>query len=429
MGSGATRLIAALAALALVVGGAWSLRQMDARKDPVRLGILMSRSGPMAASEEPVVEAALLAVEELNEQGGLLGRPVEAVEADGASDPAVFARQAGKLITDAGVSTILGCWTTASRKAVRAVVEARNNLLIYPMQFEGLEQSKSVIYTGAAPNQSLVPAVGYAVGRLGRRVFLVGTASFYTQASMEIAADHAKMLGAEVVGRQMFGAESGEPELQELVRAVAASKADVLISTLSGDVAAALLARLRQRGLGPERLPAMLIGLSEPEAARPAAGPLVGHYSAWSYFQSLPGADNTQFLRRFRARYGAHRVVGDAMQTAYSSVGLWAQAVRLAHSTDPRIIREAILSQSVAAPEGAVQVDPNTQYTWRRARVARLNADRQFEVLWESAGALEPVPYPGSRHKAEWEAWRRAASGESTTAQAWAGEALRAAHR
>jgi len=428
MGSGGTRLIAALAALALVAGGAWVLLRMGRAQEPVRLGILMSRSGAMAESEEPVLEAALLAVEELNQRGGLLGRRVEAVVADGASDPEVFAREARSLITKARVSTILGCWTTASRKAVRAVVEAQGNLLIYPMQFEGLEQSKSVIYTGAAPNQSLAPALGYAVERLGRRVFLAGTANFYTRASMEIAADHAKLLGAEVVGRRMLG-EADEAELEELAREVAASRADVLVSMLSGDVAAALLARLKQRGLGPERLPALLIGLSEPEAARPAAAPLIGHYSAWSYFQSLPGEDNARFLQRFRARYGTGRVVGDAMQTAYLSVGLWAQAVRLARSTEPRLVREAFLSQSLAAPEGAVQVDSDTQYTWRRARVARLNGNRQFEVLWESAGPLEPVPFPGSRRRADWEQWSQLASGERTTAQAWAGEALRAAHR
>lgn len=419
MNRGVTQLLTGAGALSLLGAAVWLGGHGRLKDEPVRVGVLHSRSGVLAGSEEPVVEATLLAVEELNAAGGVLGRRVEPVVADGESVPERFGRAARRLIQREGVVTIFGCWTSASRKAVLPVVEGSNHLLVYPMQFEGLEESPAVVYTGSAPNQVLTPAAYWVVRNLGRRVYLVGTPSYYTRASQAILGDQIRMLDGETVGAEEFDGDAAGSDVRELAKRIERSGATAVVSTLDGHSAAALVEVLRERGKGPERLPAMLVGLSEAETAGKAAEPLVGHYSAWSYFESLGTAENQAFVKAFRARYGAGRAVGDAMQTAYFGVKLWAEAVKRAGSTEPKAIREAMAGRSWQAPEGAVYVDPETRYTWRRLRIGRLKGRGQFEVKWETEGAIEPTPYPGTRSRGQWREWLAAETG--VKAMAWRG--------
>jgi urea transport system substrate-binding protein len=371
--------------------------------EPIRVGVLHSRTGTMAVSERPVIDATLLAIEEVNEDGGVLGRPVEAVVEDGQSDGAVFAQKADKLITQDGVVAVFGCWTSASRKAVRPVVEKRDHLLLYPVQYEGLEQSLNIVYLGAAPNQQIIPAVTWCCAFLKKKkLFLVGSDYVFPRAANAIIHDQADSLGAQVVGEEYL--LLGSTDVQPVVQKIAASKAEVILNTINGDTNVAFFRGLRRAGITPARVPTISFSISEEELSSFRPKDVVGDYAAWNYFQSIDSPRNEAFVRQFRDRYGAARVVSDPMEAAYVGVHLWAQAARQAGSVDAKAVRQALKGQTYDAPEGRVRIDPETQHTEKYVRIGQVTADGRFAVVYSSEQAIAPVPYPRTRPKADWEA-------------------------
>ncbi len=370
---------------------------------PIVVGILHSETGPMAVSERSMIDAEVLALEQINDAGGLLGRPVRWVIADGASDWPTFAREADRLINNERAEVIFGCWTSASRKSVLPVVEAADHLLVYPMAYEGLETSPQVIYTGAAPNQQITPAVQWCHTTLAaRRFFLIGSDYIWPHCVNAIISDQLTGLGAEKVGEEYV--PFGSTDVAGYVEQIRKAKPDVVLCSVVGDSVLAFFETLKEAGIDPEEIPVVTFALAEDELRSIDHADLVGHYAAWNYFQSIDRAENRQFVADFKARYGQDRVTSDVIAAASNSVRLWANAVRESGTTEVRQVRNAMRRQSLDAPEGIIAVDPETQHTWRPVYLAKIRADGQFDIVWSSKVAVRPVPYPITRSRAAWTA-------------------------
>jgi urea transport system substrate-binding protein len=368
--------------------------------EPIKVGVLHSLSGTMAGSETVVANAVRFALDEVNQAGGVLGRPVQPVVADGRSDWPTFARQAERLITDEQVCTVFGCWTSASRKTVKPVFERHDHLLIYPVQYEGLETSPNVIYMGAAPNQQILPAVEWALTRLHkRRFFLVGSDYVFPRAAHAIIKDQLRRAGVQVVGEEYL--PLGGQKVDAVVAAVAQAKPDMILNTINGDSNTAFFRALREAGVKPATTPTLSFSVGEHELRSLNLADVAGDYAAWTYFQSLDTPENTAFVRRFQEKYPQQSIT-DPMETAYVAVKLWAAAVNEAQSLDPKKIRRALLNRHLNGPCGAVRIDPDTQHCFRTPRIGQIRADGQFEVVWSAPEPVRPEPYPDSRTAAAW---------------------------
>ena len=367
----------------------------------LRVGILHSLTGTMALTESPVVDATLLAIEEINERGGIRGREILPVVIDGASDERAFARQAGALIAEAKVCAIFGCWTSASRKSVLPIVEQQDHLLFYPTQYEGMEQCSNIFYTGAAPNQQIIPAVSWTVGFLRKkRFFLVGWDSVYSRAANAIIRDEVEASGAEVVGEEYMLPDSAD--VTRVIRTIVQTEPDLIFNSLVGDMNLFYTRLLRAMGITPGKIPTVYFSVGEIELQSLSAREIVGDYASWNYFQSLDRPENHAFVKRFRARYGRQRVVGDTMEAGYLGVHLWAQATQSADPDDIGAIRRALPNQSFEAPGGRVRIDAENQHTWKTVRLGRIVEGGQFEIVWSSEKPIRPEPFPGSRSPAAW---------------------------
>ena len=371
----------------------------------VRVGIIHSLTGAMAQSEVPISEAALLAIQELNRAGGLLGRRIEPLLVDCESDELRFAEKAEELITNEHVGALFGCLTSASRKHVKVVVERHNHLLLYPMQYEGLEQSANIVYLGAAPNQQLLPAVRWAFAFLGRRrYFLVGWDSIYSRATNAILRDEIEMLGATVVGEEYIHVAG--VEIRAVVQTIAEFDADIILNSIVGDVNAIFCRALRGRGLKAPHLPMVYFSISENELKGISKSDAAGDYGVFSYFQSLDRPENDTFVASFQSCYGNQRVTSDPMEAAYFGVYLWAQAVNFAGSSDDvSAVRRALCGQTFNAPGGPVMIDEENQHTWKTVRIAEITKSGDFSVIWSSERPIRPEPYPTSRSVAQWQAF------------------------
>lgn len=391
-----------LALTASAALGWFALARVLLDRDPIVVGLLHSRTGPMAVSERGMIEAEIMALAELNRAGGLLGRRLRWVIADGASDPATFAREAERLIREERVAVIVGCWTSASRKSVLPVVETADHLLVYPMAHEGLEQSRNIVYTGAAPNQQITPAVQWSYSSLGaRRFFLVGSDYVWPRCVNAIAADQIRGLGAEVVDEAYV--PFGSTAVDDVVRRIVAASPDVILSSVAGDSALAFARALRAAGIRADETPVVTFSLAEQELAGAAGDDMVGDYAAWNYFQSIDRPENAAFVRSFQEAYGPDRATSDVIVAAANGVRLWAQAVQEAETADVQQVRSVLRRQSLAAPEGIIAIDPETQYTWRPVFIGRIREDGQFDIVWSSRTCVRPVPFPISRSRTEWE--------------------------
>ena len=390
-------------ALVIIAGfAAWHFHKSK-RELTIRVGILHSRTGAMTISEKSMVDGEMLAIEEINAKGGLLGRRIEPIIADGKSDWPTFAKEAERLITQEKVCTIFGCWTSASRKKVMPVVERYNHLLIYPMAYEGLEESPNIIYTGAAPNQQVIPAVKWSYDTIGKRIFLVGEDYVWPHSVNAIIKDELTALGAELMGEEYIF--FGSSDVDRAVKKIVETQPDVILSAVVGDSNIAFYKALQEAGIKPEKIPVVSVSIGEDELRKLPAKEMAGNYCAWDYFQSIARPENQAFVKKFKARYGKDRVTADVIESAYVSVLLWAQAVQECGSADVHNIREAMRGQSLDAPEGVVSIDPETQHTWRSFFIGKIRADGQLDIVWTSQKPIRPVPYPISRSKTEWDSF------------------------
>ena len=367
----------------------------------IRIGILHSLSGTMAISERPLVDAMLLAIDEINGHGGILGRRIDPIVVDGASDPDVFAEQARLLITKRDVCSVFGGWTSDSRKTMKPIFEKYDHLLWYPVQYEGLEQSPNILYTGAAPNQQMLPAVDWAVKHLGKKFFLIGSDYVFPRSANEIMRGRIAELGGAIVGESYE--TLGGNHFTSIVKKIREAGPDVILNTVNGDSNVAFFQALRKAGISPKRIPTISFSIGEEEISRMHPESMVGDYAVWSYFQSIPSKQNADFIASFQTKYGRHRATDDPIETAYWSVYLFAAAMKKAGTDDVLAIREAARGLTLTVPEGKISIDPDSQHTHRIARIGQLQHDGQFKIVWSSETPIKPDPYPKYKSRKEWE--------------------------
>ena len=391
--------------LILLITAGWWFRSWLNYQKPIRVGLLHSLTGPMAISEKSMVDAEVMALEELNESGGLLNRKVEWVIADGKSDWPTFAKEADRLIRQEKVDVIIGCWTSASRKTVLPVIESNNHLLIYPMAYEGLEASPNIIYTGSAPNQQIIPAVVWAMRELkAKRYYLVGSDYIWPHCVNEFTKDTINSIGGELAGENylFFGTD----QVDSVVKDIILAKPDVIISSVVGDTNKAFYRALDAAGISSDKIPVISFAIAEDELSsmlkEVPSKALVGHYSAWNYFQSIDRQENRNFVARLQKRYGKERSANDVMAASYNSVFFWAQAVKEAETTRISDVTHAMSHQSLDAPEGIVSIDAENHHTWRPVYIGKVRSDAQFEIVWTSESSIRPEPYPLTRSHSEW---------------------------
>jgi urea transport system substrate-binding protein len=389
--------------LSVLVAGVVLFAFNRGRQDtqPIRVGVLFSTSGTMAISEQAVLESTLLAIEEINATGGVLGRKIEPVIVDGRSDWDYSAKQAEQLITQDKVNVVFGCWTSACRRTVKPVFERLNHLLIYPVQYEGLESSPNIIYTGAAPNQQIIPAVKWSLDNLGKRFYLVGSDYVFPRAANAIIRDQVTALRGEIVGEDylLLGAVDVAPIIERIQR----TRPDVILNTINGDSNIVFFRALRAAGITPAQIPTLSFSIAESEVPTLGIDNVIGDYAAWNYFQSIDSPDNRAFVERFKARYGASRVTSDPIEAAYFGVYLWAQAVRDAGEPTVGAVGNAMRDQSMSVPGGVVSIDPQSNHTWKTVRIGQIRRDGQFDIVWSSGNPIRPIPYPIYRTQAEWD--------------------------
>jgi urea transport system substrate-binding protein len=393
---------------ALAVGAAlfaWLAVPLLARtKSPIRVGLLHSLTGPLAISEKSMVDAERLAIEELNARGGLLGRRVEGVIADGGSDWRTFAREAERLIEQEKVCVIVGCWSSADRKSVKPVVERTNHLLIYPVAYEGLEQSPNIVYTAAAPNQIIIPTIKWSRDFLkAKSYYLIGTDTIWPRSVNEIIKDQLKALGASLVGEEYL--EFGTTAVEKAVETAVKAKPDVIISAIEGETNLPLYRKIRASGSEGRKIPVISFPVAEDELRHLPVKDMVNDYLVCNYFQAVDRPENRAFVKAFKARYGQDRVTSDSIESAYNSVHFWAQAVREAETDEVGEVRATLLRQSLDAPEGIISIDRETQHTWRPFFIGRVRGDGQVEIVESSTKPIRPAPFPFSRTREQWEAF------------------------
>ena len=362
----------------------------------VKVGILHSRSGTMAISENTVAEAELMAIDEINAKGGITvdGKKLKIVpvEEDGASDWPTFAEKAKKLIDQDQVAVVFGGWTSASRKAMLPVFEAKDHFLFYPIQYEGQECSKNIFYSGAAPNQQAEPAVDWLLKNKGKDFFLVGSDYVYPRTANTIMKEQLKASGGKVVGEDYL--PLGNTEVAPIIAKIkqALPKGGVIVNTLNGDSNVAFFKQMKAAGITPANgYSIMSFSIAEEEIA--AIGPeyLEGTFAAWNFFQSLDTPASKEFTKNFKAKYGDKRVTSDPAEAAYMMVYLWAAAAEKANSVDDNKVREALIGVSFDAPEGKVTVMPN-HHVEKRVLIGEVQKDGMFKIL-EDKGFVKPVAW------------------------------------
>ncbi|QWG26075.1 transporter substrate-binding domain-containing protein [Bradyrhizobium sediminis] len=363
------------------------------RSDSWRVGVLFSRTGLMAVTETEHFFGTALAIQEINQAGGVLGREIEVIAYDPESDPATYRRLADRLLTEDGISVIFGCSSSAERKAVLPAIERRNGLLWYPSLYEGFEYSPNVIYTGACPNQNSFPLAEYLVRNHGRRVFMVGSDYVYPRESNRIMRDLVESYGGEIVDEVYAPMDATEPCLRDLVARIKEQSPNVVFSTVVGRAAQTFYRLYREAGLDPATLPIASLTMAEGEVQAIGAGLCEGHITAATYFASLRGASNRRFADDFRRAFGPDRPISMWSAGAYAQVRLFALALERAGTLDTQRLVEAALGLSFEAPEGTIQIDPDNNHTWLTPRIARVRRDGDFDVIWEAKAAVKPDPY------------------------------------
>lgn len=372
--------------------------------------MLHSLSGPMATAEKPLINAIQLAIEEANAAGGIGGRKIEAVTADCRSDAAYCAQEAERLITEEHVQALFGCWTTACRKKVKQVVEEHNHLLFYALRYEGMEQSRNIIYGGAVPNQLVMPAVHWALVNLGKkadpvkhgkRVYLVGSDYFFSRVLRILIKDLVDAHGAIVVGERYLPLEVAD--MDDLVADIAARQPDIIFNTISGPDNEVFFKALKKNGIVATTMPVLSFSVTEVELKGVETTPMAGHYVARNYFRTIPTHENQAFAKRFRDRFGERALLDGPAEASYINVRMWVQAALEAGSGDLHKVQRTVLRQSLLAPEGMVSLDPITRHVWKVARVGKSREDGQIDVVWDSGRPLEPAPFPAYRSREEWD--------------------------
>jgi urea transport system substrate-binding protein len=398
----------ALTALTLALSGLGLAAHAQAQ-DTIKVGILHSLSGTMAISETVLKDVALMAIDEINAKGGVLGKKVEAVVVDPASNWPLFAEKAKQLISQDKVAVVFGCWTSVSRKSVLPVFESSNALLFYPVQYEGEELSKNVFYTGAAPNQQAIPAVEYLMSKDGgsaKRFVLLGTDYVYPRTTNKILRAFLKSKGipdSDIMEEYTpFGHADYQTIIAKIKKFAGEGKKTAVVSTINGDSNVPFYKELGNQGLKATDVPVVAFSVGEEELRGVDTKPLVGHLAAWNYFMSLKNPANDEFVKKWSAYAKAKNIAGhkdkpltnDPMEATYIGINMWAQAVTKAKSTDVDKVRAAMYGQTFKAPGGFIStMDKENHHLHKPVFIGEVKADGQFNVVWKTKGPVVADPW------------------------------------
>ncbi len=386
------------AAAALSVGlGALSAQAADT----IKVGVLHSLSGTMAISETTLKDTVLMMVDEVNKNGGLLGKQVEAVVVDPASNWPLFAEKARELLASEDVAVVFGCWTSVSRKSVLPVFEELNGLLFYPVQYEGEESSRNVFYTGAAPNQQAIPAVEYLMSEDGggvERWVLAGTDYVYPRTTNKILEAFLKSKGVKdediMINYTPFGHADWQTIVADIKSFASAGKKTAVVSTINGDANVPFYKELANQGIKAEDIPVVAFSVGEEELAGIDTSNLVGHLAAWNYFQSVDTPENEQFIEQWHAFIkDDSRVTNDPMEATYIGFKMWTQAVLQAGTTDVDAVRQAMYGQVVRSPSGYDIVMNTNHHLSKPVMIGEIQPDGQFETVWQTDGPIKAAAW------------------------------------
>ena len=363
--------------------------------DTVKVGILHSVTGTMAISETGSVQAEKLAIEQINASGGVLGRQIEYIQEDGASDWPTFAEKSRKLLVNDNVAAVFGCWTSDSRKAVLPVFEQYNGMLYYPTFYEGLEKSPNVIYTGQEATQQILASIDWLAEEKGAKTFyLLGSDYIWPRTSNKIARKHIDKLGLKVVGEEYY--PLGHTQFNSVINKIKLKKPDVIFASVVGGSNVAFYKQMKAAGIDLTKESPLLLTISvtEDEILGIGGENVEGAYASMKYFQSLGNDNNQDFVKAFKKRWGEDIVIGDVTQAAYLGPWLWKAAVEKAGSFDIDKVREASPGiELTTAPEGYVRIHEN-HHLWSKARIGQAQKDGQYKVIYETEELMEPDPFP-----------------------------------
>jgi urea transport system substrate-binding protein len=401
------------AAAAALMAGSFAAHAADT----IKVGILHSLSGTMAISETSLKDVALMTIDEINAHGGVLGKKLEPVVVDPASNWPLFAEKARELISKDKVAVVFGCWTSVSRKSVLPVFKELNSLLFYPVQYEGEELEKNVFYTGAAPNQQAIPAVEYLMSKDGggaRRFVLLGTDYVYPRTTNKILRAFLKSKGVKDSDIMEVYTPFGHSDYQTIVANIKKFSAEgktAVVSTINGDSNVPFYKELGNAGLKATQVPVVAFSVGEEELRGVDTKPLVGHLAAWNYFESVKNPVNAEFVKKWRAYAKAHHlpnagtaVTNDPMEATYVGIHMWKQAVEKAGSTDTDKVIAAMGGQAVKAPSGfTLTMDATNHHLHKPVMIGEIRADGQFNVVWKTKQPVRAQPWspyiPGNEGK------------------------------
>lgn len=360
--------------------------------DTVKVGLLHSLTGSMAISEKSVRDAEVLAIKEINAAGGVNGKQIEYVEEDGASEPSTFATKAEKLIDSEGVSTIFGCWTSSSRKAVKPIVEEYGSLLWYPVQYEGMESSSNIVYTGAAPNQQIVPAIDYLLDQGYKKFFLLGSDYVFPRTANMIINAQLEAKGAKAVGEEY--ADMDQTDFAAIISKIEAAKPDVIINTLNGTGNVSFFKQMSEKNYTSKDYMTMSFSIAEEEVATIGADILKGHMVSWNYYQTTDTEKNKEFVKAYKDAYGENRVTSDPAEAAYDAVYLWKAACEKADSFEPEDVIKAVESGEISfdAPEGTVTIQGDNHHLVKPVRIGQVGDDGLINEIY-ATDPVAPAPY------------------------------------
>jgi urea transport system substrate-binding protein len=366
-------------------------------QNTIKVGVLHSLSGTMAISETTLKDTVLMMVDDINKKGGLLGKKVEAVVVDPASNWPLFAEKARELISKEKVAVVFGCWTSVSRKSVLPVFEELNGLLFYPVQYEGEESSRNVFYTGAAPNQQAIPAVEYLMSKEGgeaKRWVLAGTDYVYPRTTNKILEAFLKSKGVAsediMINYTPFGHSDWQTIVADIKKFASAGKKTAVVSTINGDANVPFYKELANAGVKASDIPVVAFSVGEEELAGIDTKNLVGHLAAWNYFQSVKSPENDKFVSQWRGFIkNDKRVTNDPMEATYIGFKMWTQAVAQAGTTDVDSVRQAMYGQKVKAPGGFESVMNTNHHLSKPVMIGEIQPNGQFDIVWQTKGPIK----------------------------------------
>ncbi|MCP1200595.1 transporter substrate-binding protein [Notoacmeibacter sp. MSK16QG-6] len=361
--------------------------------EPWQVGVLFSRSGFMSVSEESQFHGTMIAIDEINAEGGVNGREIVPRIYDPSSDNSLYREQARRLLCEDGVSTIFGCYTSASRKAILPILERLNGLLWYPTIYEGFEYSPNIIYTGAAPNQNSLALCEFLIEHYGPRVYFVGSDYIYPHESNRIMRQFLAARGGEVVGESYLSLVARREDFIPVMRDIREARPDAIFSTVVGEATVYLYEAFNDFNLNAKQTP--IASLTTTEAEIEAMGYDVGehHITAASYFEGLDNPSNQRFVHRFKKRYGESARVNVCAEAAYFQVHLFKKALELVNTTHPDVLRPVVLGSSLEAPQGTVSINPNCSHANVWSRIAKVNALGQFDIVQQSQNEVVSDPF------------------------------------